>query len=158
MSIFRKAGVRFGILAASSLGLVALSQPGALTAEYQHSQAEQEFSGRATLGNIEHKSSFSSSAGASNVPFQISQGEGGAFIYQIWQNLHGSEYYLFIWEREHSSNEAPTASYNFDSATGAMNFFTCRYARERLASCNMLVSSVSYNVPETCVFPWIDCE
>lgn len=144
-----RAAFRLGILATSSLSVMMVSQPGTLALALQTSQAGL------------HKVAYSprhSATSESDVPFQIEDGEGGAFIYQIWQNLQGSEYYLFIWEEAQSETEEPAASYSFDSAAGAINFFTCRYARERLASCNLLVSSVSYDVPETCVFPWADCE
>lgn len=92
-------------------------------------------------------------------PIQIGEGEGGDYAYQLWQATGSSEYYLFIWERDRAdTDEEPAASYNFDSAEGAVNFFSCRYARENLSTCNALVSSVSYDIPETCVFPWRECE
>lgn len=111
----------------------------------------------------------------SDDPVAIAQGEGGDFSYQIWQEAQASEYYLFIWGSESvpaqdavrglehtimpASIDKPVVSYNFTSASEAIDFFTCRYARERLASCSMTtMSSISYDVPETCAFPWIACK
>ena len=148
-----RAGFRLGILAVSSLSFIMVSQPGTLALDTQTAPE-----GLSKVAYSPRHSDNTSTTPESDVPFQIEDGEGGAFIYQVWQNLQGSEYYLFIWEAAQAETEEPDASYNFDSAAGAMNFFTCRYARERLASCNLLVSSVSYDVPETCVFPWANCE
>ena len=107
-------------------------------------------------------------------PIPIVEGEGGNFAYQIWQNSLVSDYYLFIWDSESvpsqeairvmghtivpATTEEPLVAYNFESAAEAVDFFSCRYARERLESCVMVMSSVSYDVPETCAFPWVDCK
>ena len=105
----------------------------------------------------------------SESPVPIVEGEGGDFAYQIWQDAQVSDYYLFIWKNESAplpevvntpiteSLEEPIVSYNFDSAAEAVNFFTCRYAREQINACLMVMSSVSYDVPEACAFPWVAC-
>lgn len=180
MHVLQNPGVRFGLVFMSSLSFVLLSQPNrSATSQVITNQAitNQATSPASKTGldlssvpasvessRFSHSrvalksSSEEASTVDSDVPVQISEGEGGRFNFQIWQNLSRDEFYLFIWDLNQGDDQEPAASYNFSSAAGAMNFFTCRYAREPLASCNMLVSSVSYDVPETCVFPWANCE
>ncbi|MEB3213865.1 MAG: hypothetical protein VKL39_21130 [Leptolyngbyaceae bacterium] len=153
MNIFQFLGVRVGTLTVSVLSLVSMSQVTA-AAPYPRLSSSQD---GVIAGHTDLKLSSTHSPIESRVPFQIAEGEGGAYTYEIWQTLRGSEYYLFIWEESHDETDEPAASYNFRSATEAMNFFTCRYVRVRIASCNMLLSSISYNVPETCAFPWRSC-
>lgn len=168
MNIFRTPGGRLGLLFVSSLSFMLASQPGvgrASEINWNHSNpSNTELSGIGLSGiglsgtGLSGKSSSDAFTLHSDAPFQISEGEGGEFNYQIWQNLNRDEYYLFIWDQHHDDNDEPAASYNFNSAAAAQSFFTCRYARERLASCNMMVASVSYDIPETCVFPWANCD
>lgn len=169
MTRFNTAGLWVGALMLSSLGLAIAQVPSIANASSTSTFSKASISTDAAdsielnMGGIDSES-----------PVPIVEGEGGEFAYQIWQNSQVSDYYLFIWDSESvpsqdairvmghtivpATIEEPLVSYNFDSAAEAVDFFTCRYARERLESCVMVMSSVSYDVPETCAFPWVDCK
>lgn len=168
---FHTTGLRIGALLLSSLGLAIASPSATLAMGTVASFSTKALSVTSPLDT----SHLSPGLIDSDEPVPIAQGEGGDFSYQIWQEPQASDYYLFIWDSETvpsqdavrvmghtvmpASIEMPLVSYNFHSAAAAIDFFTCRYARERLSFCGMTtMSSVSYDVPATCAFPWVDCK
>lgn len=169
MTRFHTTGLWFSTLMLSALGL-AIGQ-GLNTANASPTSA---FSKASISTDAADSMELNIGGVESESPMPIVEGEGGDFTYQIWQNSQLSDYYLFIWASESvpsqeairvmghtivpATIEEPLVSYNFESAAEAVDFFTCRYARERLESCVMVMSSVSYDVPETCEFPWVDCK
>ena len=170
MTYFHPVGLRIGAFMLSSLSLVLVSPLATPALQSLASSSPK----AASVIDSNDSSPLNTELVDSDEPVPIAEGEGGDFSYQIWQQAQASEYYLFIWDSETvSSQEAvrvmghtvmpeviqePLVSYNFHSASEATDFFTCRYARERLESCIMLMSAVSYDVPETCAFPWVDCK
>ncbi|MEL6222996.1 MAG: hypothetical protein AAFQ57_08735 [Cyanobacteria bacterium J06626_14] len=157
MNVFQSFGGRVSLLAMSAFSVMSVVQVNAAVSHPRPVSANVEVPSLIDADYLAPKISSTTSSIESGVPFQIDEGAGGAFTYEIWQTLRGSEFYLFIWDDAHSETDEPTASYNFRSATEALNFFTCRYARVRIASCNLLISSVSYDIPDTCAFPWAPC-
>ncbi|MEM9449051.1 MAG: hypothetical protein AAGA75_11000 [Cyanobacteria bacterium P01_E01_bin.6] len=157
MNVFQHVGVRVGVFAAAALSFVVVPPSSLASSERISSPEAMTVSTVAASVHPDRKVSSTMPSAESDVPFQIEEGEGGRYTYELWQTLHGAEYFLFIWEAAHGETEEPAASYNFASAAEAVNFFTCRYARVRFSSCNLMISSVSYDIPETCVFPWANC-
>ena len=166
---FSRIGTRLGVVAVSLLSVVAASHSDSFSASAASTMAQDQDSNgikaiKSQPRDVQLKRASSPVAPStlhspqSDSPIQITEGEGGTFVYQIWEDLDLSDYYLCIWEQTHAENEEPSVAYNFDSATEAMNFFTCRYAREKVAACDLFVASISYDVPVTCVFPWVACE
>jgi hypothetical protein len=123
MNVLRNSGVRIALLFVSSLSLMLVSQPGSRSATAQPGASVPSDAARLS------KSLLDTFTIESDAPIQISEGEGGEFNYQVWQNLSREEYYLFIWASNQVDGEEPASSYNFNSAAGAVNFYTCRYAR-----------------------------
>ena len=170
MTRFHTTGLRIGALLLSSLGL-AIASPSATLAMRTVASLPTK---AASVTNPLDASRLDTGLVDSEEPMPIAQGEGGDFSYQIWQEPQASDYYLFIWDSETvpsqdavrvmghtvmpASAEAPLMAYNFHSVAEATDFFACRYAREGLDPCVMVISSVSYDVPETCAFPWVDCK
>lgn len=170
MARFHPIGLRLGALLLSSLSLAIVSPSATLALPTVSSSPAK----ASAVTDPLDSSRLDTGLVDSEEPVPIAQGEGGDFSYQIWQEVQASDYYLFIWDSESVPSqdavrvmghtvvsadiESPLVAYNFHSAAEAIDFFTCRYARERLESCVMVMSAVSYDVPETCAFPWVDCK
>ena len=169
MNHFHVAGLRLGAIALSSLSLVMVLPSSGLALRNISSAPSKAVSVTDSVG-----STLGIRLMDSDDPVAIAQGGGGDFSYQIWQEAQASQYYLFIWDSTSvpaqaavrvmghtvmpAAIEEPVVSYNFASAAEAEDFFTCRYARERLDSCVMVMSAVSDDVPESCAFPWVACK
>jgi ABC-type long-subunit fatty acid transport system fused permease/ATPase subunit len=66
---------------------------------------------------------------------RVSSGSGGKSSYELWQNAD-NEYYLKVWNRDSSTQEAPVRiSRDFKSSREALDHFDCVYAEKSLPVC-----------------------
>ncbi|MBW4566951.1 MAG: hypothetical protein KME31_02700 [Tolypothrix carrinoi HA7290-LM1] len=66
----------------------------------------------------------------------ISNGGGGNYKYQLWRSTDNTEYFLKIWNRDSSTNSAPSyITHSFESSRDALDYFDCNYANKSLPSC-----------------------
>ncbi|PLZ95877.1 hypothetical protein CEN50_20830 [Fischerella thermalis CCMEE 5268] len=66
----------------------------------------------------------------------VSNGSGGDYSYELWQNTDNRGYYLKIWRREsYGKEEAYTTSSSFESSQKALEHFDCNYADKSLPAC-----------------------
>lgn len=77
--------------------------------------------------------SLSSVANADSL---VSNGSGGDYSYELWQNTGNTGYYLKIWRREsYSKQEASLTTHSFESSQDALEYFDCNYAHKSLPAC-----------------------
>ncbi|MFB2768809.1 hypothetical protein ACE1AT_05880 [Pelatocladus sp. BLCC-F211] len=68
--------------------------------------------------------------------YLVSNGSGGEYSYELWQNTDNTGYYLKIWKREfYGKEEAYTTSSSFESSQEALEHFDCYYADKSLPAC-----------------------
>ncbi len=66
----------------------------------------------------------------------VSNGGGGNYKYQLWRSTDNTQYFLKIWSRESSANNAPSyITHSFPSSREALDYFDCNYANKSLPSC-----------------------
>ncbi|MGJ5672576.1 MAG: hypothetical protein ACR9NN_02985 [Nostochopsis sp.] len=68
--------------------------------------------------------------------YLVSNGSGGEYSYELWQNTDNTRYYLKIWRREVYGKEgAYQTTSSFESSQEALEYFDCRYAGKSLPAC-----------------------
>ncbi|KOP25774.1 hypothetical protein AMR41_13770 [Hapalosiphon sp. MRB220] len=79
---------------------------------------------------------FISISTVAKADYLVSNGSGGDYSYELWQNTDNTQYYLKIWKREsYGKQEADRITRSFESSQEALEHFDCEYADKSLPAC-----------------------
>lgn len=66
----------------------------------------------------------------------VSNGSGGNYSYELWQNTDNNRYYLKIWtSKSYGQREPSRITHSFESSREALDHFDCHYGDKTLPVC-----------------------